>query len=371
MRKTFALLLAVVLLLITVACANGNTEPTNNSTTATSTTKPQTSTTSTTTSNSTSATTEFVEPKDYAVVMEVSINPKFKLYLDKNYCVIAIEPLNDDAKAISIRFYGDESFETIVEALISKGKEEGYVKRNEPVNIQIFYMNKKSVNVDEMNSRMKALATDMSEKYNAIVKFKVPSDVSTTSKAPTTRTTTTTKKVTTSTTKKTTTTTTKESASAEEYANAIDISCIGIGGQWSETSLICHATYLVVENISNSCEVASVSFDSAIYKGKLYPIYTSSKEEILNKAFKFWSLPFGEPAEELLTSYRPLQVITVAIPPVLTPDGDYYYVQPQDCNFTVNCTVIFKDGTSLKGKYDFCDLSTYQGGYSFSPEQLQ
>ena len=58
-------------------------------------------------------------------------------------------------------------------------------------------MNKKSVNVEKMNSRLDSLTKDMSSKYSAIVKFKTPSDTgdnttssnnSTTSSTPSTNT---------------------------------------------------------------------------------------------------------------------------------------------------------------------------------------
>ena len=215
MKKILALLLALLLLLTAVACDKGDSEATNSTTTSTTkqeTSGTESSTTSTTASSSTSVTTtELTEPKDYAVAMEISINPKFKLYLDKNFKTLYIKGLNDDAREVlkNFRFYGDETFETIVDSLIAKSKEAGYVKENDVVNIQIFYMNKKSVNVEEMNNRMEALRKSMSQKYSAIIKFKVPSDVSTTSKTSTTKTTTTT---TTTTTKKPTTTTSTTAA---------------------------------------------------------------------------------------------------------------------------------------------------------------
>ena len=40
----------------------------------------------------------FTAPDDYSMVMLVSINPKIRLYLDKDGIVLAIEPVNDDAK---------------------------------------------------------------------------------------------------------------------------------------------------------------------------------------------------------------------------------------------------------------------------------
>ena len=42
----------------------------------------------------------FVKPESYTSVLFVSINPQFKLYLDESNNVLAIEPVNDDAKLL-------------------------------------------------------------------------------------------------------------------------------------------------------------------------------------------------------------------------------------------------------------------------------
>lgn len=42
----------------------------------------------------------FVKPEKYAAIVNVQINPSFDIYLDENAIVLAIEPKNEDAKAI-------------------------------------------------------------------------------------------------------------------------------------------------------------------------------------------------------------------------------------------------------------------------------
>lgn len=124
-------------------------------------------------------TNKFTEPKDYAMILQLSINPKFKIYLDKNLKVIYIKALNDDAISVlkDYNYIVDDTFETVIDTLISKGKESGYVKRNSPVNIELSYVNKESANISDMTDRMATLTKEMSQKYNAIVKFKSPSDI--------------------------------------------------------------------------------------------------------------------------------------------------------------------------------------------------
>lgn len=175
MRKFLALILTLTLVCSFSACKKESSSSEMETSSLTTQTASKTDPDNTTSTENT----DFVEPKDYAVALQLSINPQFKIYLDKNLKAIKIKPLNDDAIAIlsDYRYIGNESFETIVDSLISKGKEKGYVKRNSPVNIGIFYMNKKTVDVEEMNNRLNNLTKAMSQKYNAIVKFKAPSDI--------------------------------------------------------------------------------------------------------------------------------------------------------------------------------------------------
>ena len=44
---------------------------------------------------------DFTAPESYASVVLVTINPQFKLYLDTEGVVLAVEPINDDAKSIN------------------------------------------------------------------------------------------------------------------------------------------------------------------------------------------------------------------------------------------------------------------------------
>lgn len=76
----------------------------------------------------------FVVPENYACIVNLAINPEFDLYLDADEDVIAINPLNDDAKSFSNEISLAESdvddvIESIVKLAASKGfiKEKGHV----------------------------------------------------------------------------------------------------------------------------------------------------------------------------------------------------------------------------------------------------
>ena len=82
MKKFISLILVLVLVFTLSACNSKNTASDTD--------------TSTPISSET-----FVKPENYASVLLVSINPQFKLYLDENNNVLAVEPINEDAKSFS------------------------------------------------------------------------------------------------------------------------------------------------------------------------------------------------------------------------------------------------------------------------------
>ena len=187
MKRILALFLVLALFCSFSACKKENTS----SDADTNSPAVQTESKTESTNSTSTQTTEFVEPKDYAAVLQLTINPQFNIYVDKNYKVKAVEPLNDDAKDITIeyRYIVDDTFETVIDRLISIGKDKGYVQRNSPIYIEIFYLNEKTVNTEEFTNRIRNLTKEMSQQYNAIVRFNTPNDTSnsstTTSSTPT------------------------------------------------------------------------------------------------------------------------------------------------------------------------------------------
>ena len=79
MKKLVALFLALTLCLSLCACGKGGNEG----------------------SSAPGGNNAFVKPENYASVLLVTINPQIRLYLDKDSNVLAVEPVNDDAKSIS------------------------------------------------------------------------------------------------------------------------------------------------------------------------------------------------------------------------------------------------------------------------------
>lgn len=119
MKKIIVLLLVVVFVFTLSACNNKNTVSVADTSTSTSIEM-------------------FVKPDNYASVLFVSINPQFKLYLDENNNVLAIEPVNDDAKSFSKSIdFENKTVEAVVGNIVEKANEKGFIKENVTVDFEI------------------------------------------------------------------------------------------------------------------------------------------------------------------------------------------------------------------------------------------
>ena len=80
----------------------------------------------------------FVKPAQYASVLLITINPQFRLYLDENGIVLAVEAVNKDAQSIkdSITFE-DQSFETVIETIVTTANNNGFVKADAIITFEI------------------------------------------------------------------------------------------------------------------------------------------------------------------------------------------------------------------------------------------
>lgn len=81
---------------------------------------------------------QFIKPENYATVMVITINPTFRLYLGSDNTVLAVEPVNDDAKSVTKDItFEPTSVETIVEKLVTESSQKGFVKENATVQVEI------------------------------------------------------------------------------------------------------------------------------------------------------------------------------------------------------------------------------------------
>lgn len=118
MKKLLALSLSVLLLLGLTACGKSET--------ASSESEPA------------SVSTAFVKPKNYATVLSVTINPQFRLYLDADGKVLAVEAVNEDAKEIIDKIdFENIGYEEVIENIITASNEGGFVKENADIKLEI------------------------------------------------------------------------------------------------------------------------------------------------------------------------------------------------------------------------------------------
>ncbi len=104
----------------------------------------------------------FVKPDNYATVVLVTINPQFNLYLDEASDVLAVEPVNADAKNV----IGDVTqskgkFESVINNLIAAVNKGGFVKDKEiTVNFSIAEVKSDKVDTDKILSNAKEAANN-------------------------------------------------------------------------------------------------------------------------------------------------------------------------------------------------------------------
>lgn len=93
----------------------------------------------------------FVAPENYTSVLLITINPQFKLYLDENNNVLAVEPVNNDAKTFSADIdFENKSLEIVIGTIVEKANEKGFVKENATVNFEIIEQKSETVNKDDI-----------------------------------------------------------------------------------------------------------------------------------------------------------------------------------------------------------------------------
>ncbi len=114
----------------------------------------------------------FVKPKSYATVLLVTINPQFKLYLDDQNKVLAVEPVNDDAKSIAKNTeFGDE-LDKVIEKIVNKANDGGFVKQNATVDFKITENKNKEIKVENILNTVKDTAKNAFDKIDVKVEIK-------------------------------------------------------------------------------------------------------------------------------------------------------------------------------------------------------
>ncbi len=104
---------------------------------------------------------EFTKPENYASIVLVTINPQFRLYLDANGVVLAVEPVNADAKSIENKItFENKKVEEVVNNLIVAANDGGFVKTDAKIDIKITEVTDEKVDTTVILNKITASTND-------------------------------------------------------------------------------------------------------------------------------------------------------------------------------------------------------------------
>lgn len=126
---------------------------------------------------------EFKKPENYASVILVTINPQFRLYLDANGTVLAVEPVNKDAKSIESKIsFKNQKVDKVVSNLIVAANDSGFVKEDATIDIKVTELVDEKVVATEILEDIKVSAN------NKLTELEIKVEVTTEVKLETTET---------------------------------------------------------------------------------------------------------------------------------------------------------------------------------------
>ena len=131
-------------------------------------------TTSSVGTSSEDSTESFVKPEQYASVLLVTINPQFRLYLDENQTVLAVEAVNEDAESIkdSISFQ-NESLDTVIENIVTAANNNGFVKADATISFEIVESKETDTAQADILSKAQKKANDTAEALKIEIKVDI------------------------------------------------------------------------------------------------------------------------------------------------------------------------------------------------------
>ena len=109
----------------------------------------------------------FTAPKEYASVVQVTINPTVNLYLDKDEKILAVEYVNADAKEcyskVESKLVGSK-LEDGVNMVIETAEADGYLAKNKEVTIDVIETKQTEQKLEILSVATEAAKTFISEK---------------------------------------------------------------------------------------------------------------------------------------------------------------------------------------------------------------
>lgn len=117
----------------------------------------------------------FEKPENYASVILVTINPQFRLYLDAEGAVLAVEPANDDAKSIAESITVQKgSIDKVIDGIVTAANDGGFIKNKEAtVNLSVVEVKDNKVNTEAVLQKAETAVTDSFKKIEVEAEVKV------------------------------------------------------------------------------------------------------------------------------------------------------------------------------------------------------
>ncbi len=120
----------------------------------------------------------FEKPENYASIILVTINPQFRLYLGADNTVLAVEPINDDAKSINAKVvFENKKVTEVVDNLVAVANESGFVQEDAVIDIKVSEIIDKAVVADTVLAEIKTAVEDKLEELK--IKAEVTTSVET------------------------------------------------------------------------------------------------------------------------------------------------------------------------------------------------
>ena len=120
----------------------------------------------------------FQKPENYASVVLVSINPRFRLYLDVNGIVLAVESVNEDARSIEAKItFDNQKVETVVGNLITAANDGGFVKADAKIDIKVTEIVNNTVVATEILDNIKTTANKRLTELDITAEITVAVDI--------------------------------------------------------------------------------------------------------------------------------------------------------------------------------------------------
>ena len=112
----------------------------------------------------------FIKPNNYSYVLVVTINPQFKLYLDNDDNVLAVEALNKDAEEIiELITFENKDVENVVQQVVTVANEKGFIKEDATVKFIVEDVIDANVNTTEVLDKVKTITNDTATELNISV----------------------------------------------------------------------------------------------------------------------------------------------------------------------------------------------------------